>query len=144
MPSFKLTMEDMALIATFERITGVSPIDVIRDDETDRVIFVVREKQLGRAVGKGGSNVRAASEALGKTVDIVEHADTAEEFVKRALAPARVERVRISQNASGALVATVSVKPEDRGIAIGKDGRNVERARRLAKRHFGLDSVMID
>ncbi|MGQ4870276.1 MAG: NusA-like transcription termination signal-binding factor [Candidatus Thorarchaeota archaeon] len=143
MPRVRLSMEDMALIATFERITGASAVDVVRDDEAGRLIFVVRPKQLGRAIGRGGANVRNASDVFGKTVDVVELADTAEEFVKSALAPARVERVRIVEDRNGSLIAQVTVKNEDRGIAIGRDGRNVARARILAKRHFGLDNVVI-
>ena len=97
----KLSMEDMSLIATFERITGAAAVDVVLDDDSERIIFVVREKQLGKAIGKGGSNVKAAAEAFGRTIDVVEIADTPEEFVKSALAPARVEE------GSDAFTATV-------------------------------------
>ncbi len=143
MPRVRLSMEDMALIAAFERITGASAVDVIQDDEANRLIFVVRPKQLGRAIGRGGAKVRSASEAFGKVVDVVELADTPEEFVKSALAPARVEQVQIVEGRNGTRIAQVTVKTEDRGIAIGRDGRNVARARILAKRHFDLDNVII-
>jgi len=136
-------MDDMAMIARFEQITGAAAIDIIRDDEGERIIVVVREKQLGKAIGKGGVNVRAASDAFGRVVDVVEIADTAEEFVKSALAPARVEAVKIIEHRDGNKVASVTVKTEDRGIAIGRDGRNVARARILVKRHFDLDNVVI-
>jgi len=136
-------MDDMAMIARFEQITGAAAIDVVRDDEGERIIVVVREKQLGKAIGKGGVNVRAASDAFGRVVDVVEIAETAEEFVKSALAPARVEAVKIIEHRDGNKVASVTVKNEDRGIAIGRDGRNVARARILVKRHFDLDNVVI-
>ena len=131
------------MIARFEQITGASAIDVIRDDEGDRIIVVVRPKQLGKAIGKGGVNVKAASDVFGRAVDIVEIADTAEEFVKSALAPARVEGVKIIEHRDGNKVASVTVNKEDRGIAIGREGRNVARARILVKRHFDLDNVVI-
>jgi N utilization substance protein A len=86
-------MEDMSLIATFERITGASAVDVVRDDDGERIIFVVREKQLGKAIGRGGANVKAAADAFGRAVDVVEIADSPEEFVKSALAPARVRNL---------------------------------------------------
>ncbi|MFX0106743.1 MAG: NusA-like transcription termination signal-binding factor [Candidatus Hodarchaeota archaeon] len=139
----KLSMDDMGLIATFERITGASAVDVVRDDEGERLIFVVRAKQLGKAIGRGGTNVKAAADAFGRTVDIVEMAESAEEFVKSALAPARVEEVKIIVHRDGNRVASVTVKSEDRGIAIGRDGRNVARARILARRHFDLTNVVI-
>ncbi|MHA2379979.1 MAG: NusA-like transcription termination signal-binding factor [Candidatus Thorarchaeota archaeon] len=139
----RLSMEDMALIATFDRVTGASAVDVIRDDEGERIIFVVRPKQLGKAIGRGGTNVKAAADAFGRTIDVVEMAETVEEFVKSALAPARVEDVKIVVHRDGNRVASVTVKTEDRGIAIGRNGRNVARARLLARRHFDLSNVVI-
>ncbi|MHA2026290.1 MAG: NusA-like transcription termination signal-binding factor [Candidatus Thorarchaeota archaeon] len=143
MARVKLSMDDMALIAKFEQITGAAAIDVIRDDEGERIIIVVRPKQLGKAIGRGGVNVKAASEAFGRAVDVVEIADTAEAFVKSALAPARVEEVKIIEHRDGNKVASVTVNSEDRGIAIGRDGRNVARARILVRRHFDLNNVVI-
>ncbi|MHA2221740.1 MAG: NusA-like transcription termination signal-binding factor, partial [Candidatus Thorarchaeota archaeon] len=129
MARVKLSMEDMSLIAKFEQITGAAAIDVIRDDEGERIIIVVRPKQLGKAIGRGGVNVKAASDAFGRAVDVVEIADTVEDFVKSALAPARVEQVKIIEHRDGTKVASVTVNKEDRGIAIGREGRNVARAR---------------
>ncbi len=143
MGKIKLSMDDMAMIARFEQITGASAIDIIRDDEGERIIVVVRAKQLGKAIGRGGVNVKAASDAFGRAVDVVEMAETVEEFVKSALAPARVEAVKIIEHRDGNKVASVTVKNEDRGIAIGREGRNVARARILVKRHFDLDNVII-
>lgn len=131
------------MIARFEQITGAAAVDIIRDDEGERIIIVVRAKQLGKAIGRGGVNVKAASDVFGRAVDVVEMAETAEEFVKSALAPARVETVKIIEHRDGNKVASVTVKTEDRGIAIGRDGRNVARARILVKRHFDLDNVVI-
>ncbi len=143
MGKIKLSMDDMAMIARFEQITGAAAIDVIRDDEGERIIIVVRAKQLGKAIGKGGVNVKAASDAFGRAIDVVEMAETIEDFVKSALAPARVEGVKIIERRDGKKVASVTVKSDDRGIAIGRDGRNVARARILVKRHFDLDNVVI-
>lgn len=136
-------MDDMGLIARFEQITGVSAVDVVRDDDGERIIVVVRAKQLGKAIGKGGINVRAASDAFGRAIDVVEMAETPEDFVKSALAPARVESVKIIEHRDGTKVASVTVKSDDRGIAIGRDGRNVARARILVRRHFDLNNVVI-
>lgn len=143
MGKIKLSMDDMAMIARFEQITGAAAIDIIRDDEGKRIIVVVRAKQLGKAIGRGGVNVKAASDVFGRVVDVVEMAETVEEFVKSALAPARVEAVKIIERRDGNKVASVTVKSEDRGIAIGREGRNVARARILVKRHFDLDNVVI-
>ena len=143
MTPVKLSMDDMQMIARYEQITGAAAMDVVMDDESDRIIIVVRQGQLGKAIGRGGSNVKAAADAFGRTIDVVESAETVEEFLKNALSPARVEKIKITETKDGSLIASVTVKSDDRGIAIGRDGRNVSRARILAKRHFDLDNVTI-
>jgi N utilization substance protein A len=72
-------------------------------------------------------------------VGLVEDADRAEDLVANALAPAAVYNVTISENED--TVAYAEVAQEDRGVAIGTDGRNIEAARALARRHFGVDDV---
>ncbi|MBS3793497.1 MAG: NusA-like transcription termination signal-binding factor [Candidatus Thorarchaeota archaeon] len=135
-------MDDMALIAKFEQITGAPATDVIAEE--DRLIFVVSGKHLGKAIGPRGSHVKKAAEIFDKEIDIVEDADNPEDFVKNALSPARVDEVNIREQKNGRKVASVKVNDKDRGIAIGKQGRNVARARILAQRHFDVDQVVID
>jgi N utilization substance protein A len=35
------------------------------------------------------------------------------------------------------------VAPEDKGIAIGKNGRNIARAKILAKRYFDIEKIIL-
>ncbi|HDH07181.1 MAG TPA: NusA-like transcription termination signal-binding factor, partial [Thermoproteales archaeon] len=37
----------------------------------------------------------------------------------------------------------VSVPPADKGLAIGKNGRNISRARIIAKRYFDIEKIVI-
>jgi len=138
----KISMDDMALIAKFEQITGAPATDVIAEE--DRLIFVVSGKHLGKAIGPRGSHVKKAAEIFDKEIDIVEDADNPEDLVKNALSPARVDEVNIREQKNGRKVASVKVNDKDRGIAIGKQGRNVARARILVQRHFDVDQVVID
>ena len=39
--------------------------------------------------------------------------------------------------------ATVEVRDEDRGIAIGKDGKNIFKAKKLSQRHHNIADVQI-
>ena len=72
-------------------------------------------------------------------IKLVEDAETAEVFVANALAPAAVYNVTISENDDR--VAYVEVDDADRGAAIGDGGKNIDAARLLASRHFGVDDV---
>ena len=93
--------------------------------------------------GPGGEHVERLEGRLGCDVEIVEGADTAEAFVANALAPAAVYNVTISGEDDEKTVAYAEVDSDDRGVAIGTDGRNIEVARRLAERHFDVDEIAL-
>jgi N utilization substance protein A len=133
----------MRYIALFESITSANVRDCIIDDELNRIIFVVKQGDIGAAIGKGGKNIRLLERMTGKKHEIIEHADNPVEFIKNTLKPARVNEVRITERPNGKVIAVVSVNPRDKGVAIGKNGRNAERMRFLAKRYFQIQNVSI-
>jgi N utilization substance protein A len=136
-----LSDRERRLIARFEDETGATARDCLVFDDDDRIVFLVAAGEMRQAIGPGGRQVRALEEALGRSVALVEDADTPEAFVANALAPAAVEHVTISEQ--GDRVAYAEVAAADRGAAIGRDGRNIETARRLAARHHDVDDVQL-
>ncbi|MEM2995302.1 MAG: NusA-like transcription termination signal-binding factor [Candidatus Bathyarchaeia archaeon] len=139
----KFTSTEMRYIALFESITGASVKDCIVDEEQGRVIFVVNEGQIGVAIGKGGRNIRTLEKMTGKKHEIIEYSDDPAQFIKNALKPAVVKEVRITPKPDGKTIAVVTVNPRDKGVAIGKNGRNAERLRFLAKRYFQIQNISI-
>lgn len=133
----------MHYISLFESFTGAIVKDCIIDDENDRIIFVVRAGDMGLAIGKGGVNVKRLKDILNKNIEIVEYADDPEILIKHSFAPARVKAVKITKSADGKKMAYVTIETEDKGIAIGKDGKNVVKARIIAKRYFDIEKVIV-
>ena len=136
-----VTLTDAARrhIAVFDEETDVTPTDCVVDDAFDRVVFVAPPGTMGQAIGPGGKHVKRLESKLRRDVEVVEGADTAEAFVANALAPAAVYNVTVSGDDT--TVAYAEVDDDDRGVAIGTDGRNIELARRLARRHFDVDEI---
>jgi N utilization substance protein A len=60
----KLNTEDIMRISLFEKMTGANVIDSTSDDE--KIVFVVKEGDIGAAIGKGGENVKNATDKFGK------------------------------------------------------------------------------
>ncbi|AAL62938.1 NusA-like transcription termination signal-binding factor [Pyrobaculum aerophilum] len=143
MPDIRLTEEEIRYATLFESITGVTPIDVVIDPEYSRIIYVVQKNQAAIAVGKGGSNVKMLRQIVGKDVEVVEAGDTPEELIKNSLYPAKVIMVKVTKAPSGAKVAITTVAPEDKGVAIGKNGRNIARAKLLAKRYYDIEKIIL-
>jgi N utilization substance protein A len=116
--------------------------DCIIDDTNNTIIFIVKEGEGALAVGKGGSNVKMARKILGKNIEIVEYSENFEQFVKNIFMPARVASIRKVQQ-GGKTIVYVNVHPEDKGIAIGRGGRNIHRARLILKRYYDVDNVIV-
>jgi len=133
----------MRYIALFESITGATVRDCIIDDENNRIIYVVKEGEMGIAIGKRGKNVSLLEKMTGRRHEIIEFSDDPARFIRNALRPARLRGIRITQRTDGKKIAVVSVEPKDKGIAIGKNGKNAERIRFLAKRYFDISNVSI-
>jgi N utilization substance protein A len=139
----KITSNEMRFIALFESITSANAKDCIIDEEQGRVLFVVSEGQIGVAIGRGGRNIHTLERMTGKKHEIIEYSEDAAQFIKNALKPATVKEVRITEKPDGKSIAVVAVNPKDKGVAIGKNGRNAERLRFLAKRYFDIQNVSI-
>jgi len=139
----KLTGKEMRFIALFESITGASVKDCILDEDAHRAIFIVKEGDIGMAIGKGGKNIHLLERMTSKKHEIIEHSDDPAQFIKNALKPAHVMEIRITEKPDGKSIAVVAVEPRDKGVAIGRNGRNAERIRFLAKRYFQIQNVSI-
>ena len=139
----KFTSNEMRYIALFENISGASVKDCIIDEEQGRAIFIVNQGQVGVAIGRGGRNIHTLEKMTGKKHEIIEYSEDPVQFIKNALKPAMVREVRVTERTDGKKIAVVTVNPKDKGIAIGKNGKNAERLRFLAKRYFNIQNVSI-
>jgi len=133
----------MRYISLFESITRANVKDCIIDDVQSRIIFVIKQGEIGMAIGKGGRNIHTLERMTGKKHEIIEYSEEPVQFIKNALKPAMVKEVRITERPNGKTMAVVTVNPGDKGVAIGKNGRNAERLRFLAKRYFQIQNVSI-
>ena len=139
----KITCDEMRYIALFESISGASVKDCVIDEEQERAIFIVNPGQVGIAIGKGGRNIHTLERMTGKKHEIIEYSEDPVQFIRNALKPAQVREVRITEKTDGKKMAVVTINPKDKGVAIGKNGKNAERLRFLAKRYFDIQNVSI-
>lgn len=139
----KLTPEEFSYLSLFQTITTAVSRDCIIDDKMERVIFVVHKGQMGMAIGKGGTNIKQLQNAITKKIELVEYSDNPINFIKNIFNSNMVQDVRISERESGIKNAIVVVDMKKKGIVVGKDGRNVDKARMLAKRYFNINNVLI-
>jgi len=142
--SIKLSTDQMRLMSLFQNVTGATARDCVEDEKQNRVIFVVNEGKMGLAIGKGGSHIKNLQNIVKRNVEIVEYSDDATKFLKNILNSKLISEVKLNKRDDGSLQAIVIVDPRKKGIVVGREGRNAEKARLLAKRYFEISSVLIN
>lgn len=136
----KLSEEKLRYIALFEKLTDVTPRDCVESEDGSRLTFVIDTDEMGKAIGEGGRNIKKVRKKLDKSVEVVEYSDDPEEFLKNIFSPVEVTSVKVEEK-EGKKIATVSVEETEKGRAVGRNGWNIERVRKLSNRHHGIKEV---
>ncbi len=142
--AIKLTTDQMRLMSLFQNVTGATARDCVEDEKQDRVIFVVNSGKMGLAIGKGGSHIKNLQNIVKKNVELVEYDDDPAKFLTNILNSKLISEVKINKRSDGTMQAIVLVDPRKKGIVVGREGRNAEKARLLARRYFDITSVLIN
>ncbi len=142
--SIKLTTDQMRLMSLFQNVTGATARDCIEDEKQDRVIFVVNNGKMGLAIGKGGMHIKSLQNIIKRNVELVEYNEDPAAFLSNLLNSKLISAVKISTRPDGSKQAIILVDPRKKGIVVGREGRNAEKARLLAKRYFNITSVLIN
>ena len=118
-------------IKAIAREAGVrSKVAVVSTDE--------KIDPIGSCVGQKGVRVQNIMEELnGERIDIIKYSENMEDFIRTALAPAKTAVIKLL---AGERRAKVYVQPDQRPLAIGKQGQNV----RLASILTGWEIDVLD
>ena len=76
----KLNMENIMMINALEKISRVSAKDCIIGDSI--VSYLVKEAEVGKAIGKKAANVKELEKKLNKRIEIIGFGNTPESIIK--------------------------------------------------------------
>ncbi|MDI6642698.1 MAG: NusA-like transcription termination signal-binding factor [Candidatus Hodarchaeaceae archaeon] len=140
--TIKFTSDEMRYITFFEGLTGARIHDCVINEDSNMITFVVKKGDIGLAIGKGGSKIKKAKQMMGKSIEVVEYSDNPIEFLKNTLSPARVKTINIIEQ-EGRRIAMVTVEMQDKGVAVGRKGRKIQNAKKLAQRHYDIHDISL-
>ncbi len=140
--TLKLNTENIRYINIFEDITGTKVKDCIVDNEMNKIIVVVEQGKIGRAIGKGGSNIKKIKRLLNKNIEIIEYSSDIMEFITNIMGNICVKNVRILEK-NGKKCVYIEVPQKEKGIAIGKRGQRIKKVKMLLRRNQNIDDVVI-
>ncbi len=87
----KLTTDEIKYIAMFENITRATVKDCIING--NNITFLIKEGEMGLAIGKKGNNIKMAQKLLGKRINIFEYSNNIDKFIRNIFSPARVNKI---------------------------------------------------
>jgi N utilization substance protein A len=97
---------------------------------------------VGACVGVRGVRIQAIVRELNdEKIDVIEWNTDPAAYIAKALSPARVNGVYLSDQARGAKTATVVVPEDQLSLAIGRDGQNARLAAKLTSWRIDIKSL---
>lgn len=136
----KISTEEFRYIGLFQTLTGA----MVRDCfvEGDRITYIVKEGDMGLAIGKGGVNVNKIEEITGKKVDLVEFSRDPAQFLKNIIAPIKLKGAYLSKKSSGATSINVqAAEQRDRKALLGGGKKLLNAALVVLRRHYDVDGI---
>ncbi len=148
----KIDRDTMELISLFNNISGAIIKDCLifksPENASEIIIFLVKKQDVGKAIGKAGEHVKDLMAKLHKKIDVIPFSDNLEEFIQFILNTTKnsikVQNIEIKESKYKKKTVIISVMPQDRGKAIGKDGSMIKKIKELVIRHFDVDNVIIN
>ena len=126
----------MKLISLFESVTGAKVKDCINDE---KLIYVIEENDMGKAIGKNGANIKNLEFKLKKKIKLVEHHHLVENFIRSFLNPLVVADIREDHG-----IVTINGKDsQTRSMIIGREKSNIKNLLEIAKRYYNINEIKV-
>ncbi|MBT6774677.1 NusA-like transcription termination signal-binding factor [Candidatus Woesearchaeota archaeon] len=137
MARVKLNQENFGLSSIMERITRAKVKDCFKDEDT--IYFVVGIGELGKAIGKGGINIKKAQQEFGKKIKVIEFRNDPVSFARNLIYPLKVEEIVLE----GEEVLIKDNNKKVKGQIIGRDRSNLIFINQIMKRFFNVEIKVV-
>lgn len=124
------------LIALFESETGAKVKDCIANG---RLIFIMEGAEMGKAIGRNGSNVKKMERKLNKKIKLVEFNNDVLQFIRNLLYP--IEALDINLN--NGIVTMRGKDTNTKAMLIGRERQNINALTNIVKRYFNVKEVRV-
>ncbi len=150
--NIKLDRKSMELISLFNNISGAIIKDCLifesPENQSEIIIFLVKKEDVGKAIGKAGEHVKDLMNKLQKKIDVIPWSEDLGQFIQFILNTTKnsiqVQNIEVKEGRNEKKTVIISVRPQDRGKAIGKEGSMIRKIKELVLRHFEVDNVIIN
>ena len=136
MTRIKYTSDIMKYMSMFESLTGAKLKDCIADDS---IMFIVQENDMGRAIGKNGSNIKRVESLLKKKIKLIEFSSNVTQFVGNLINPIKAKEIKEEDGIVNIYAEDVKTK----GMLIGREKHKINSINDIVKRYFQVKEVKV-
>ena len=133
----KYNLDSINLRVLFENTSGIQLKDCIVKE--DKVIYITKGGDIGKAVGKNGINVKKVANLVKKNLKVVEFSEDLTQFIKNYIYPIVPESVSLEDK-------TVKIKingMKEKGIVIGRESKNLKELKDVVSKYFKVLDIKV-
>lgn len=123
-------MQTIGLINLFEKITRASLKDCFTIDST--LVFVVNPGQIGKAIGKGGANIKRLKYKMNRPLKIIEFDQDPAKFAANLIYP--LKAAEITQDDDKIIIKANNMF--EKGKIFGRDKTNLKKMQEIMNKYF--------
>lgn len=136
MSKIKYNIDLMKYMQLFENLTRAKLKDCIANEH---LTFIVEENEIGKAIGKKGSNVRRLEELLKKKIKIVEFNPDVKQFIRNFVMPLQVKDV----TEENGIITIAGFDTKTKGLLIGRERKNLKNLKDIVGRYFKVEDIKV-
>ncbi len=126
----------MKYMSLFESLSGAKVKDCIVNDV---IFFIVHENEMGKAIGKQGSNIKRVENTLKKKIKLAEFNNDVSQFIQNLIYPLKAKEIKEEEG-----VVTIYVDDrKTKGMLIGRDRHNINSIKDIVKRYFKVEEIKV-
>lgn len=136
----RLGKDEILLMNALSNVSGVSARDCLIGENI--VSFVVKEKDMGGAIGKKGETVKKLQQLLKKNIEIVPYTEEPEKFPTIAFEGVKFSEIKIQEN-DGKKTLLLKVDSENKRKLLQNNSK-MRRIKEIAKRNYEIEDIRIN
>jgi len=126
----------MKLITLFESMTGANVKDCIANE---KLIFIIEENEMGKAIGRNGVNIKRMEVLLKKKIKLAEYNKDILQFIKNMIHPVELSDIKQENR----IITIYGKDSSTRAMLVGRERQNINHLTDVVKRYFDIKEIKV-
>lgn len=117
-------------------MTGAKVKDLIAGE---KLIFIIKEGEMGKAIGKNGVNIKRMEDKLKKKIRLIEFSNDVLQFIKNVIHPLEASDIKND----GGIINIYGKDVHTKSMMVGREHQNINNLKDIVKRYFEINEIKV-